>query len=45
MKSFIVYDVDGAILRTGSCKDDDLAMQAGAGSTSWRELPMMPARW
>ena len=31
MKSFIVYDVDGAILRTGSCKDDDLAMQAGAG--------------
>ena len=29
MKSFIVYDSEGFILRTGSCVDSDLEMQAG----------------
>ena len=29
MKSFIIYDSDGFILRTGSCVDSDLDMQAG----------------
>ena len=29
MKSFIIYDSDGFILRTGSCVDSDLYMQAG----------------
>ena len=31
MKQFIVHDVEGNILRTGSCGDDDLILQAGDG--------------
>jgi len=29
MKNFIVYSVTGEIIRTGSCSDDDLELQAG----------------
>jgi hypothetical protein len=31
MKQFIVHDAAGSILRTGSCSDDDLVLQAGNG--------------
>lgn len=31
MKQFIIHDADGNILRTGSCPEDMLAMQAGNG--------------
>jgi hypothetical protein len=31
MKKFIVYNSTGKILRTGSCKDADLDLQAQAG--------------
>lgn len=30
MKTFIVYDSDGRILRTGTCQDNDFAKQAKA---------------
>lgn len=31
MKSFIIYNVDGIIIRTGSCVDSDFDIQAGDG--------------
>lgn len=31
MKNFIVYDSEGNILRTGSCQDGDVSLQAGSG--------------
>ena len=31
MKHFIVYDSDGIILRTGTCVDGDVSLQAGSG--------------
>jgi hypothetical protein len=31
MRNFIVYDKDGNILRTGSCMEDDFALQADIG--------------
>lgn len=33
MKRFFVHDAEGNILRTGSCSEGDLAMQAGEGET------------
>ena len=33
MKSFVVYNDQGAILRTGACQDDDLSVQAGEGES------------
>jgi len=31
VKHFIVYDSDGIILRTGTCVDGDVSLQAGSG--------------
>lgn len=31
MKNFIVHDINGNILRTGSCPDDMMEIQAGQG--------------
>ena len=31
MKSFIIYNLDGIIIRTGSCVDSDFDIQAGDG--------------
>jgi len=31
VKSFIIYNVDGIIIRTGSCVDSDFDIQAGDG--------------
>lgn len=33
MKSFVVYNDQGLILRTGACQDDDLSVQAGEGES------------
>ncbi|MEC8254684.1 MAG: phage tail assembly chaperone [SAR324 cluster bacterium] len=33
MKSFVVYNDQGEILRTGACQDDDLSVQAGEGES------------
>ena len=33
MKNFIVYDSEGNILRTGSCQDGDVSLQAGSGES------------
>ena len=33
MKSFVVYNDQGGILRTGACQDHDLAVQAGEGES------------
>ena len=33
MKSFVVYNSDGQILRYGECPDGDLALQAGEGQS------------
>lgn len=33
MKSFVVYNDQGEILRTGACQDEDLSVQAGEGES------------
>lgn len=33
MKNYVVYNEQGAIVKTGHCVDSDLSMQAGVGET------------